>query len=311
MAKIKDLKEKDRLVGRYLIKSCTKGTTSKGAPYLNLVFQDSSGSMDAKFWDVKPEDEAKAEAGKVVDAAVDVILYNRALQMRVNRIDRADVTDEEMAEYIPASSIGAQKMREEIYRLADSIQNVTMRRLVLAMLARTQERFFAYPAASRIHHGYMGGLAEHTLGMAQTAEVICRQYPQLNRDLLMAGTLIHDMGKTAELGGLVSAEYSLEGRLTGHISICHGWLVEEADRLGLADREETLCLRHMVLSHHGKMEFGSPVVPVLMEAEVLNLIDNLDARLNTLKQAFDGLEAGQWTAKLFALENRQFYKPKM
>ena len=311
MTKIKDLKEKDRLVGRYLIKSCTKGTTSKVAPYLNLVLQDNSGSMDAKFWDVKPEDEKNADAGKVVDATIEVILYNHALQMRVNRITPVMIPEEEMKEYVQASEIDDQVMRKDVYAYAESIRNDKLRRLVLAMLARTQEKFFEYPAASRIHHGYMGGLAEHTLGMADTADAVCRQYPQLNRDLLIAGVLIHDMGKTAELGGLVSSEYSLEGRLTGHISICHGWLTEEADKLGLGDSEEALCLRHMVLSHHGKLEYGSPVPPMLMEAEVLNLIDNLDARMNTLKQAFDTLEKGQWTTRLFALENRQFYKPKM
>ena len=311
MTKIKDLKEKDRLVGRYLIKSCTKGTTSKGAPYLNLVLQDNTGSMDAKFWDVKPEDEKNADAGKVVDAAIEVILYNHALQLRVNRITPADVAEDEMKEYIQASAIDHDKMREAVYSYAESIRNDKLRRLVLAMLARTQDKFFAYPAASRIHHGYMGGLAEHTLGMADTADAVCRQYPQLNRDLLIAGVLVHDMGKTAELGGLISSEYSLEGRLTRHISICHGWLCEEADKLGLGSSEETLCLRHMILSHHGKLEYGSPVAPMLQEAEVLNLIDNLDARMNTLKQAFDTLESGQWTTRLFALENRQFYKPKM
>ncbi len=311
MNKIRDLKEKDRIVQRFLIKSCVKGTTSKGAPYLNLVFQDNTGSIDAKFWDAKPEDEAKAVQGQVVEASVEVLLYNHALQLRVNRLNEVDQTTVDMREFIQTSAIEEDEMRSRIRELTGSIRNERLQLLVKAMLERTGDSFYDYPAASRIHHGYMGGLAEHTLGMAETAELLCRHYPQLNRDLLIAGTIIHDMGKTAELGGLVTSEYTTEGKLTGHISICHGWLMEEAEKLGLADSEEALCLRHMVLSHHGKYEYGSPVMPMLMEAEVLNLIDNIDARLNTLKQALDGVEAGQWTSKLFALENRQFYKPKM
>jgi 3'-5' exoribonuclease len=172
------------------------------------------------------------------------------------------------------------------------------------------EKFFQYPAASKIHHGYMGGLAEHTLGMAAVAEDICSLYPQLNRDLLIAGVLVHDLGKTAELGGLIQSEYSEEGKLCGHISIGHAWLVEVADEKGLATAEETLLLRHMILSHHGKLEYGSPMTPEIPEAEVLSLIDNLDARLNTLKTALEGVKPGQWTSRIFALENRQFYKPR-
>ncbi len=178
------------------------------------------------------------------------------------------------------------------------------------MLDKVNEKFYKYPAASKIHHGYMGGLAEHTLGMAAVAEDIASLYPQLDRDLLIAGVLIHDLGKTAELGGLIQSEYSEEGKLTGHISIGHAWLVEVADEKGLADTEEALLLRHMVLSHHGKLEYGSPITPEIPEAEVLSLIDNLDARLNTLKNALAGIKPGQWTQRIFALENRQFYKPR-
>lgn len=167
-----------------------------------------------------------------------------------------------------------------------------------------------YPAASRIHHNWLGGLSEHSLSMAQMADEVCKHYPQLNRDLLIAGILIHDVGKTEEMSGPLATEYTLAGKLEGHISIANGWLSEVANEKGLADSEEAVLLHHMILSHHGQYEYGSPVLPQIQEAEVLYLLDNLDARMNTLKQALDQTKPGEWTSKLFALENRQFYKPK-
>ena len=146
--------------------------------------------------------------------------------------------------------------------------------------------------------------------MTEMAEDVCRHYPQLNRDLLISATLIHDVGKTAEMSGAVTTEYTLEGRLEGHISLANGWLNQVAEKLHLEDQQETVFLHHMILSHHGHYEFGSPVLPMLQEAEALSLIDNLDARMNTLKQALDATKPDAWTSKLFALENRQFYKPK-
>lgn len=311
MTKIRDLKEKDRLRQPLLIKSCTKGTTSKGSPYLNLILQDNSGTIDAKFWDAKPEDMENAVAGTVAELNFEVLEYNHALQLRVNSIVPLDQKSIRMNEYLQASVYTEEELRSRMMQKIDSLQNANLRTLVSAMLERVEKRFYAYPAASRIHHSYLGGLAEHTLGMAALAEAICELYPQLNRDLLISGILIHDMGKTVELGGLVSSEYTEEGRLTGHISICHGWLMETAAETGLADSEEAILLRHMVLSHHGKQEYGSPVLPALQEAEVLFLIDNMDARLNTLKTALAGVAEGAWTSKMFSMEGRQFYKPKI
>lgn len=311
MTKIIDFKEKEKYTIPLMIKSCTKGTTQKGSPYLNLVLQDSSGSIDAKLWDVKTTDEEAAVVGNVVNVNCEVLLYNHALQLRVNSLVSLDQNTLDMSEYLQTSSYSETVLRNEIKDLILSIQNTNLKTLVIEMFKKVDKRFFVYPAASKIHHGYVGGLAEHTLGMAKTAKAICSLYPTLNYDLLLSGVLVHDMGKTCELGGLISGEYSTEGKLIGHISICHGWLMEASERCHLENAEETLLLRHMILSHHGKLEFGSPVLPEIKEAEVLSYIDNLDARMNTLNQALSQVKPGEWTAKLFALEGRQFYKPKI
>lgn len=311
MTKINEFKEKERYTIPLLIKNCTKGTTQKGAPYLNLVLQDSTGTIDGKLWDVKSSDEEAAVVGQVVQVNCEVLLYNKALQLRVNSLTPLDQTTLNMSDYLQTSHYSEQVLRNEIFNLMDTIQNQNLKILVKKMFNKVDAKFFVYPAASKIHHGYVGGLAEHTLGMANTAKALCSLYPTLNYDLLVSGVLVHDMGKTVELGGLIGGEYSTEGKLIGHISICHGWLMEVAKENHLEDNEETILLRHMILSHHGKYEFGSPVLPELVEAEVLSFIDNIDARINTLNQALGQVKPGEWTSKLFALEGRQFYKPKI
>ena len=146
--------------------------------------------------------------------------------------------------------------------------------------------------------------------MATLADELCKHYPQLDRDLLVSAALIHDVGKTAELSGPVTTEYTLEGKLEGHISLANAWLSEVSEKLGVQEREETVLMHHMILSHHGKMEYGSPVAPMIMEAEALYLIDNMDARLTSLKMALDAIKPGTWTSRMFQFENRQFYKHK-
>lgn len=308
MTKVKEFREKERHTMNLLVKNVLKGVTQKGSPYLSLVLQDNSGTIDGKLWDASPDDIAAAVPGHVEQLTFEVLDYNNALQLRINSIRDLNQDDIDLSEYVMASPVAVSELKAQIGGYIRSIQNETLRTLVEAMYKKVGKTFFDYPAASRIHHNYLGGLAEHTVGMANLAEHIASQYQVLDRDLLIAGVLIHDMGKTAELGGLVSNEYTLEGKLTGHISIGHGWLVETAQELGLSDKPETLLLRHMILSHHGKHEFGSPVLPAIPEAEALFLIDNMDARMNSLRQALSQVKPGNWTPKMFAFENRQFYK---
>ena len=311
MTKIKDLVEKERLVQPLLIKSCSKGTTNKGAPYLNLVLQDDTGKIEGKFWDVKESDEQVAIPGTIVEATFEVVDYNGAYQLRVNHLEAIDQTTVDIRDYLLTGKYTTEEVKAEIKKYVDSITNTNMKAIVVEMFKKVGEKYFEYPAASKIHHSFYGGLAEHSLGLVKTAEAIASLYPSLNYDLLIASALIHDMGKTVELGGLLSSEYSEEGRLTGHISICHGWLMEVCEKLGIQDSEEALLMRHMILSHHGKMEYGSPVLPQLIEAEVLSMLDNIDARINTISELLESLQEGQWSQRVPSLDGRQFYKPKL
>ena len=310
MTKIKEMNAGQRFTLPLLIKDVKNGTTQKGAPYLTLTVQDNSGTIDGKFWDVKEEDKQQIRIGEVCLVTFEVLDYNHNLQLRINHVESMDQSQVPMEEYVIASGISESDRKEELKKLVNSIQNENYKKLVLGMLKKVGEKYMTYPAASRIHHNWLGGLSEHSLSMAEMAEVIVQHYPQLDRDLLLSGALIHDVGKTAEMSGPVTTEYTLEGKLEGHISIANGWLSEVAEAEGLTDSEEAILLHHMILSHHGHQEFGSPVVPMVQEAEVLFLIDNLDARMNILKQALSSTEPGAFTQKIFALDNRAFYKPK-
>lgn len=311
MKKIKDFEKNERMVIPLLINEVKNGTTSKGSPYLTVTLQDNTGMIDGKFWDVKPADLEKIHAGEVENITCEVIEYNKNLQLRINHIEPVPEGQEiEYSEYVASSSLPEKVRRERLENYIGSMENEIYGKLVRGMLEKVGEHYFSYPAASKIHHNFIGGLSEHSLSMAEMAEVIADHYPQLNRDLLIAGALIHDVGKTMEMSGPVTTEYTLQGKLEGHISLANGWLTEVENELGLADTEEAILLHHMILSHHGHYEFGSPVLPMVQEAEVLYIIDNLDARLNTLKKAMESIKPGEWTSKLFALDNRQFYKPK-
>ena len=310
MKKIKDYAEKDRLELPLLVKECKNGTTNKGAPYLSLTLQDSSGVIDGKFWDVKPEDCDRIKVGRLALFSFEVLLYNQNLQLRINRVRDIDESSVSLEEFVISSERPESERRSELAEMVASISNSVYRQIVEKMLQRIGISYLTYPAASKIHHSFLGGLSEHSLSMAKLAGVICEHYPQLDRDLLISAALLHDVGKTAEMSGPITTEYTLAGKLEGHISIANGWLSEVIAELHLEDTEEAILMHHMILSHHGHYEFGSPVLPMIQEAEVLCLIDNLDARMNTLKNALDGVKPGAWTAKLFALENRQFYKPK-
>ena len=310
MVKINEFEEHMKLQQPLLVKDVKNGTTSKGSPYLSLTLQDKTGTIDGKFWDVKENEQALIQAGKILKFSFEVLLYKDKLQLRMNHVEEISEDEYNLEDFVISSDHSEVERRSLTQSLIDSIQNDVYRKLVIGMLSYVGDKFFTFPAASKIHHGWKGGLSDHSLSMAILADELCKQDPQLDRDLLVSSALIHDVGKTAELSGPVTTEYTLEGKLEGHISLANAWLSEVSEKLGVQEREETVLMHHMILSHHGKMEYGSPVAPMIIEAEALYLIDNMDARLTSLKMALDAIKPGTWTSRMFQFENRQFYKHK-
>ena len=202
------------------------------------------------------------------------------------------------------------EMIEQLMSYVKRISNTKLYVIVKHLMEKNIEALKIYPAASRNHHECVSGLAYHTLSMLKLADSMLDIYPSLNADLMYAGILLHDLGKTVELSGPVVPTYTLEGKMLGHISIAQAMVYEAAKELNI-EGEEVVLLQHLILSHHGKNEFGSPVLPQIKEAEMIYLIDNIDARMNMFDKALDQVEPGEYSKRVFALENRTIYKPKM
>jgi 3'-5' exoribonuclease len=307
---VKDFTEGEKVQSNLLISSLVKGTTNSGSPYLSLVLQDSSKSIDAKLWDVKPELEKQMEVGKVYGFDLEVINYKGKLQAKILKVLPLPQADLNMDDFVFRSPVSKDALRENIQEGVNMINNDKLARIVTGALNYYANAVYEYPAAARIHHNFIGGLATHTSGMIKLAVALANIYPQIDRDYLLAGVIVHDLGKIDEFTSPVVTEYSPQGKLLGHISIMDARLLQIGEELGLQDSEELMVLRHMVLSHHGQFEFGSPVRPETLEAEMLNLIDNIDARVNTIDKALGEIKEGEFTPRIMALENRVFYKHK-
>lgn len=310
MKKINEFNDGDRGVFRLLISQINKGVTAKGSPYLSLTLQDKTGTIDGKLWSATPEQIATLKPGMILEFSGEVLSHNKQLQIRVNDCKIIDRSTIELRDYVKEGDIPRAELKKAISEYLDTINNAVLSELLSHIMKRFETDFYAYPAASRNHHDFVGGLATHVLGMLRLADSMCDLYPMLNRDLLISGVIVHDIGKCIELSGPVITEYTMAGKLLGHISIMQA-IVDEIAKENKIEGEEVILLRHMILSHHGEYEFGSPVLPMIPEAEILHYIDNIDARMNALSKALDGIEPGEFTPRIFAMENRSFYKSKM
>lgn len=287
-----------------LVKTLTQGVTTKGTPYLSLVLQDDTATIDAKFWDVGSQIN-DIKAGVVYRVTGTVLNYKNVNQLKVEKIvEDATIPIESL---LKASTYSKSYLQDEIKRYVELITNHSIKKIVVEILKQYHEQFFEYPAAMTNHHNYVRGLGEHVVSMLHVASGLVKNYSFLDESLLYGGIILHDMGKVIELSGPVATTYTNEGILLGHISIAVSKIEMIAQQLNIQD-EAVLLLKHIILSHHGKLEFGSPILPLIPEAEIIHYIDNIDARMNAIQNAFSQIEAGQFTPKIFALENRGFYK---
>ncbi|MFD3447260.1 3'-5' exoribonuclease YhaM [Microbacteriaceae bacterium 4G12] len=290
-----------------LIKSSVRGTASNGKPFLTVILQDQSGEIEAKLWDISKEDEGVYAAEKVVKVVGDVQNYKGRIQLRIKQIRLApEVVN--IADFVEKAPLAKEEMLEKITQYVFEMRNPNVQRITRHLLKKYQTAFLEYPAATKNHHEFVSGLAYHVVSMLDLAKAIAALYPSLDKDLLYAGVILHDLGKVIELSGPISTSYTVEGNLLGHISIMVSEISKAADELQIQG-EEIVILQHIVLSHHGKAEWGSPKPPMVREAEVLHYIDNLDAKMNMMDRALQRVKPGEFTERIFALENRNFYKP--
>ncbi|WOV83512.1 3'-5' exoribonuclease YhaM [Sporosarcina jeotgali] len=291
------------------IKQSTKGVTQQGSPFMSLVLQDKSGDLEAKLWDTGEEQERLYPAAAIVRVGGEVHEYRGKNQLRIKSIRPAKADEGiTMSDLVPSAEKSKEELMEELMQFFFEMKNPQIQRITRHLIKKHQEAFTMYPAATRNHHDYVSGLLDHVVSMLKLSKAVSDLYPTLNKDLLYSGVILHDIGKVIELSGPVAAHYTVEGNLLGHISIMVTEISKAADELDISG-EEVMLLQHMVLSHHGKEEWGSPKRPMLPEAEMLHYIDNIDAKMNMLNRAMSKTEPGEFSERIFPLENRSFYKP--
>ena len=307
--KISEIKERDMVNQPYLITSVKKGVQANGSSYLSLIVQDDTGSMDARLWSVTPEEEEVAQIGDVVQVEGIVNRFNQQLQMKITNIQALAQSSINLDEFTVASKVDQKELVQALDYYLGLIDNAVLKELTSHYFKRYESDFFIYPAAARNHHEYVGGLATHTYEMLQIAEALGKIFQQINMDLLYAGIICHDIGKIKEYTSPQVVEYGTKGKLLGHISMSQAEVFEISRQLGYDETEEATLLQHMILSHHGQYEYGSPVLPMILEAEILNMIDNLDARIDMFTKQLSQLETGTFSPRVYSLESRSVYKP--
>lgn len=292
-----------------LIKQATKGVTTVGKPFMSLVLQDKSGDIEAKLWDTNEEHEQMYQPQTIIHVGGEIHDYRGKNQLRIKQLRIARPEEGvKIEDLVPSSATPKEQLFEEMKEYFFAIQNPIISQVTKHIIKKYQGEFLVYPAATKNHHDYVSGLLDHVVSMLRLGKSICDLYPTLNRDLIYAGIILHDIGKVIELSGPIATSYTVEGNLLGHITIMVNEIGQAAKELGV-EGEEVMLLQHLVLSHHGKEEWGSPKKPMIQEAEMIHYIDNIDAKMNMLKRALDKTKPGEFTERLFPLDNRSFYKP--
>ncbi|MGN0539945.1 MAG: 3'-5' exoribonuclease YhaM family protein [Candidatus Fimenecus sp.] len=297
--------------GFAVIKQCDKKTAKNGNAYLDIVLSDKSGEIFAKLWDYNEVSHGKYENDMFVKIRGTVLKYNGNDQLRIERIRPVTESDNvNVADYVKSADYDGNEMFDSLVSKVSAFQDEELKKIVLYLLDSNKEKILFYPAAYRLHHAIRCGLLMHTASIVKLCEGVCRVYPFVNRELLISGAILHDIAKTVEFDvretGLASG-YTVEGNLIGHL-VKGAMMVEEAAKKLSIDSEKSMLLQHMILSHHGEPDFGAAVRPQFLEAELLSELDLMDARVYEIMSAVEGVEKGEFSQRLWALEDRKFYK---
>ena len=272
----------------YLCKNKQIALTKNGKEYGNLVMQDKTGTIDAKIWDLGSPGVGEFETMDYVHVEADVTLFQSSFQLNVRRIRRAQEEEYVEADYLPVSKKDIKKMYEELLGYIRSVKNPYLQKLLCGYFvenAAFAKAFQFHSAAKTVHHGFVGGLLEHTLSVTKLCDYYAGYYPMINRDLLLTAAIFHDIGKTRELSRFPENDYTDDGQLLGHIIIGTEMVGESIRSIPGFPEKLATELKHCILAHHGELEYGSPKKPALLEALALNFADNTDAKMETMIEA--------------------------
>ncbi len=299
MKYIQDFKQDQPIRGIYLCKNKRLQVTKTDKSYYTVVLQDKTGTIEGKIWDINSSAIYEFDTLDYVEIDGFVTLFNENLQLKINRLRVAEEGTYDLADYCPESDRDVDEMYEELKSYIATIQNPYLHQLLQMIFlesAAVEKQFKRHSAAKTVHHGFMGGLLEHTLGVVTMCDFMAQQYTILNRDLLLTAAMLHDIGKLKELSEFPSNDYTDSGQLLGHIVMgveMVGQCIRKIENFPQVLGNE---LKHCIVAHHGEFEYGSPKKPALAEAMALNFADNIDAKMETLKELFAGSNAapGEW-----------------
>jgi 3'-5' exoribonuclease len=296
--------------GFCLVKSLDVKKTAKGVPFLDMILTDSSGEIGAKLWDYKEELHGNIKLNSLIKVRGTISVFNDALQMRVERARPAiDADGVKIEDFVPSAEYSGEAMYDVIFDEVSKFENGQLKRLVLAVLEENKEKILYWPAAFKLHHAIRGGLLYHTLSILRLAQGVTAVYPNVEKELLYSGVILHDIAKlwefeVSETG--IATGYTVEGTLIGHLVKGAMNIENVGNELGI-DKELMTLVEHMILSHHGEPDFGAAVRPMFLEAEILAQLDLLDARIYEISQSVSEVEAGEFTPRQWALDNRKLY----
>ena len=297
MEYIKDYKDGDRVFDIYFCKFKSFAVTKNGKNYDNVILQDKTGTLDAKIWDPNNAGIADFDAMDYIEVYGEVTSFNGALQVNVKRVRKCEEGEYDEKEYMPVSKKNLDEMYAELLKIIDSIQNTYLQTLLKKFFVDDQEfaqRFKRASAAKSVHHGFIGGLLEHTLSVTKLCDYYCTAYPVLNRDLLLTAAICHDMGKIKEISAFPINDYTDAGQFLGHIVMGSEMVSEKAREIPGFPPMLEMELKHCILAHHGEYEYGSPKKPALIEAVALNKADDTDAKMETFTEILDATQETGW-----------------
>lgn len=297
MKYIKDYKEGDRVFDIYLCKHKQSAVTKNGKPYDNVILQDKTGTVDAKVWDPNNAGIDDFDTLDYIEVYGDVTSFQGALQVNVKRIRKCREGEYNPADYLPVSKFPIEDMMQELLGYINSIENTYLKKLLQMLFVEDEafvEAFKKSSAAKTVHHGFVGGLLQHTLAVTRLCDYYCSQYPILKRDLLLSAAICHDIGKTKELSLFPENDYTDDGQFLGHIVIGSEMVGEKIREIPGFPKMLANELKHCILAHHGELEFGSPKKPAIAEAMALNFADNTDAKLQTFTELMENTTETGW-----------------
>ena len=311
--RIRDLTPRSTVSGRYLVLRKELRQGGRAGFFLDLTLCDSSGRVSAKVWENASAVSERFQQGDVVEITGVAELYRDELQLRLDNLRPVPPEEARPHDFLPRSEKDLDALERQLAEVVKSVQNPHLHALLLDLF-KDQDfrgRFVTAPAAKALHHSYIGGLLEHTVEVAELCEKVCEMFPALDRDLLIAGAVLHDIGKTEELSWDTAFDYTDSGQLLGHLVLGERRVRQEADRIEGFPEEVKQLLSHMILSHHGEYEYGSPKLPMTAEAIALHHAEDLDAKINMfLGQIGAARERGRrWTERHFLLQRALYAGP--